>query len=89
MCLRWFRPWSHLAVGLLLLGTVLLLGMYSDAPRMEVASTAKVSEPPVSQRLAVPAASVRSACSLTGDLVGDANPADIARVLCGESNQSR
>jgi hypothetical protein len=33
---------------------------------------------------APPAArSVAPTCAITGDLVGDANPADIARTLCG------
>jgi hypothetical protein len=79
-----------LALVLLILGAVLLLGLYLATPQVEVASTTSaVSAGAVVQPQAPSNQRSGSVCSLTGDLVGDANPAEVARVLCAEQKQRR
>jgi hypothetical protein len=68
------------AAGLVALGAHLTAtsAEFSPAPAPAPTSALSVS--------ALPAFPVLSgACFVTGDLVGDANPADVATVLCGQS----
>lgn len=78
-------PTHMLAFALLVLGAVLVFGLYLATHHATVISNsdAAVSETSLSQRLAVPAQAPQSTCSVTGDLAGDGNPAEIAAILCG------
>jgi hypothetical protein len=62
------------AVELALLAAAFGLGRAMTPPVIAVQQTLMA---PASPRPATPA------CAVTGDLVGDANPADIARTFCG------
>src|SRR5438105_540280 len=78
--------WTQLlTLALLVIGTLLVVGLYMATLQAGVTSTsaATASEAPVSQRLTPPAETPRSDCAVTGDLAGDGNPAEIAAILCG------
>lgn len=72
------------AIGLLPFGALLVLRFYVATAGMQVVSIA-VTEQSTAHQLIPAVDTVRSACSATGDLVGDANPADVARVLCADA----
>jgi hypothetical protein len=71
------RAFRYVAIGaaeLALLATAFGLGRAMSPPVIAVQPTQTAAS---SERTAMPT------CAVTGDLVGDANPADIARMLCG------
>lgn len=70
----------YLAISLV--EAVLLLGAFGLGRSM--ATPAPQQPIAVTQRFAAPSSfTTQYACAVTGDLVGDANPADVARSLCG------
>jgi hypothetical protein len=79
----------RLAVAVLLLGAVLVVGLYlvSKHVRLTSTSAATSSEAAVLMRFAPPVQTQPSDCSVTGDLVGDGNPAEIAATSCGEARR--
>ena len=77
---------THLfGLALLVLGALLVVGLFLAPQPVGVASTspAASSEAPVSQRLAPLVPTPPSDCAVTGDLAGNDNPAEIAATLCG------
>jgi hypothetical protein len=71
------RVFRYLAIGaveLALLAAAFGLGRAMTPPVIAVQAT---------RTAASPARMVMPTCAVSGDLVGDANPADIARTLCG------
>jgi hypothetical protein len=83
------RPLT-LALVLVFVGAVVVFGLYLAAPQVQMASTmAAVSEPAAVQPQVAPTLRLGTDCSVTGDLVGDANPAEVVRVLCGKQNERR
>jgi hypothetical protein len=80
-----------LALVLMFVGVLLLFGLYQTGAHVEVASTSTttVSEGAVVERQASPSQRSGSDCSLSGDLVGEANPAEVGRVLCAELKERR
>jgi hypothetical protein len=71
------------ALALLILGSILMLVLYLGTAVVEVVHTEPLADTPASQHLLLPDETRGRACYVTGDLVGDANPAEIVLAVCG------
>jgi hypothetical protein len=80
-----------LALALMFVGVVLLFGLYLAAAHVAPAatSTMAISAPGVAQVPVRSSLRLGTECSVSGDLVGDANPVEVARVLCADGNERR
>jgi hypothetical protein len=73
------RAFRYLAIGLVQAG--LLLGAFGLGRAMATPTRSNQATPTVVVARAGPTVFAH-ACPVTGDMVGEANPADVARALC-------
>lgn len=77
---RMTRPLRYVAIGLV--QASLLLGAFGLGRAMATPTPAAQTTPTVTLAAPPRPTLAAHACPVTGDLVGDANPAEIARALC-------
>ena len=77
------RGWTSLAAAIVL-AVLLLLGFRLALPQAQSVHPAAVTQVHSAVRLDLPAQPAAPSCMLSGDLVGDGNPADVAKALCGD-----